>query len=69
MLVRGRLDDRQLGREVGRVELTDACWFELSRNLEDFAREFGLDSGVFTRRDFTRLMLVSRRPYGRIYVY
>ena len=69
ILLRGAVEDWQLGREVGRVELNDACWFELKRNLDDFSREFDLDQEQFRREDFTRLMPVCHRPYGRIYVY
>jgi len=69
ILLRGPVEDWQLGREVGRVELNDACWFELKRNLADFAGEFDLEPDRFRREDFTRLMPVSHRPYGKIYVY
>jgi glutamate synthase domain-containing protein 3 len=69
ILLRGPVEDWQLGREVGRVELNDACWFELRRNLADFAREFDLEPDRFCREDFTRLMPVSHRPYGKVYVY
>jgi len=69
ILLRGKVDERQLGKEVGEVELGDACWFELSRNLREFAAEFALDPDEFRREDFTRLMPVSHRPYGKIYVY
>ncbi len=69
ILLRGAPEDWQLGREVGRVELDDACWFELRRNLEDFAHEFDLDPDLFRQKEFTRLMPVSHRPYGKIYVY
>lgn len=69
ILLRGTVEDWQLGREVGRVELNDACWFELQRNLADFAREFALEENGFRREEFTRLMPVCHRPYGKIYVY
>jgi glutamate synthase domain-containing protein 3 len=69
ILLRGPVEDWQLGKEVGKVELSDAAWFELKRNLGDFAREFELDPGQFRCEDFTRLMPVSHRPYGKVYVY
>jgi glutamate synthase domain-containing protein 3 len=69
ILLRGRVEKWQLGKEVGQVELNDACWFELQRNLSDFAREFDLDPDTFAREEFIRLMPVSHRPYGKIYVY
>jgi len=69
ILVRGSVGDDQLGKELGRVEVTDTCWASLLRELDGFAREFGLDVGSFRRDEFTRLVPVSRRPYGKIYVY
>jgi len=69
ILLRGPVEKWQLGKELGEVELTDAAWFELKRNLDDFAREFDLDPGQFRREEFTRMMPVSHRPYGKIYVY
>jgi len=69
ILLRGCVEAWQLGKEVGRVELDDACWGELERNLADFANEFGIAPDTFKRGEFTRLIPVSHRPYGRIYVY
>jgi glutamate synthase domain-containing protein 3 len=70
ILVRGRVRaHEQLGRELGEVEMTDAVWFELRRNLAEFAAEFGLDASEFHRDEFTRLAPVSHRPYGKISVY
>jgi glutamate synthase domain-containing protein 3 len=69
ILLRGQVEDWQLGKEVGRVELDDDCWAGLSLNLREFAEEFGLSPESFRREEFTRLMPVSHRPYGKIYVY
>ncbi len=69
ILLRGPVEAWQLGKEVGRVELDDACWCELERNLADFANEFDIAPDTFKRGEFTRLIPVSHRPYGTIYVY
>ena len=69
ILLRGAVEEWQLGKEVGQVEINDACWFELRRNLADFAREFDMATDTFQRHEFTRLIPVSHRPYGTIYVY
>jgi glutamate synthase domain-containing protein 3 len=69
ILLRGPVEAWRLGKEVGRVELNDACWFELERNLADFAREFDIPANAFQRGEFIRLIPVSHRPYGTIYVY
>jgi len=69
ILLKGHVEKWQLGKEVGEVELNDACWFELLRNLQEFAAEFKLEAEEFRREEFTRLMPVSHRPYGKLYVY
>ena len=69
ILLRGPVEEWQLGKEVGRVELDDACWCELDRNLADFANEFDIAPDTFKHGEFTRLIPVSHRPYGTIYVY
>jgi glutamate synthase domain-containing protein 3 len=70
IFVRGRVDPHQLGREVGRVDIDDERWSVLERNLKDYSRAFGMDDeGLLTRERFTRLVPVSSRPYGRLYVY
>ena len=67
--LRGRVEEWQLGREVGAVETDDSSWQRLKRHLNGFSREFDLDAEQFTRESFTRLVPVSHRPYGKIYVY
>ena len=67
--LRGGVDPAQIGKEVGEVEIDDACWERLGLCLAEFCGEFGLDVGEFSREQFTRLCPVSLRPYGKVYVY
>ena len=67
--LRGTVEPRQLGREVGIVEIDDAGWQLFQPHLEAFAQAFGLDAARFPRESFTRLKPVSHRPYGKIYVH
>jgi glutamate synthase domain-containing protein 3 len=67
--LRGSVEPRQLGREVGAVAIDDAGWERFRPHLEAFAQAFGLDAAQFPRASFTRLKPVSHRPYGKIYVH
>jgi glutamate synthase domain-containing protein 3 len=69
IFLRGRVDDWQLGREVGRLEIDPDAWKILSGHLAAFGREFGTDLSRLGPQDFTRLAPVSHRPYGKVYVY
>ncbi len=68
MYIRGEVDPCCLGKEVGRRDIDDDAWERLNLHLEEFCREFGIDR-TFERDEFTRLVPVSTRPYGRLYVY
>jgi glutamate synthase domain-containing protein 3 len=67
--VRGSVTDEQLGKEVGRAEISDENWEQLSTLLADFAAEFDLDPAQLKREDFVRLIPTTHRPYGTLYVY
>lgn len=69
IFIRGPVEKWQLGREVGMAPLTDGDWGRLGGLLGLFCREFGLETGVFKRPEFSRLSPVSLRPYGQLYVY
>ncbi len=67
--VRGDVTDEQLGKEVGRTEISDENWERLMKLLAEFAEEFDVDASQFQREDFTRLVPTTHRPYGTLYVY
>lgn len=67
--IRGQVYEEQLGKEVGQVELDDEDRKLLSEYLEEFCRDFGLDLKEVMRKDFTKLIPASSRPYGNLYAY
>jgi glutamate synthase domain-containing protein 3 len=69
MLLGDDLDEHLLGREVGKSALDQDDWVELRRHVEEYVAAFGGDAGELLARRFIRLLPVSRRPYGQIYVY
>lgn len=69
IFLRGEVEPWRLGREVGPVPVDDAAWDRLRPLLEEYAAEFGADPAEFPREGFTRLVPVSHRPYGKVYVY
>lgn len=69
IFINGEVSECQLGKEVGAVEINGEDRDRLGRHLSDFASEFGMDPGMFDPGKFTRLVPVSHRPYGKIYVY
>jgi len=69
MYIRGELSDHQMGREVKRFPLDSSDREFLRPVLDDFAATFGIAEtlGEFDR--FVKIVPVSTRPYGRLYVY
>jgi glutamate synthase domain-containing protein 3 len=69
MYIRGELADYQLGKEVGQVPLEDADRQLLGELVEEYAAHFARDPEAILGRPFTKLIPLSRRPYGRLYAY
>jgi glutamate synthase domain-containing protein 3 len=69
IFVRGEPQPWQLGAEVGQPEIDDDDWQQLQGLLEEFCAEFDLDPSGFGREEFTKMIPVSERPYGRLYAY
>jgi len=67
--IRGTVEDAQLGKEVGRRPLEDKDRATISDLVRRFVEYFGVDSLTFDWREFTKLVAVSHRPYGRLYAY
>jgi glutamate synthase domain-containing protein 3 len=63
------IDPVRLGKEVGKSELDDADRAELREYVGQYVAEFGGDVEAIMARKFIKLLPVSRRPYGQIYVY
>lgn len=67
--LRGKVEQHQLGKEVGVQELTEEDKKELRQLLEEYCREYGLNLDEIMNHEFVKLVPVSHRPYGRLYAY
>ncbi len=67
--IRGRVDQKMCGAEVGVLEPDDNDVKLLKRYLADYCEDFNLDIEEIFQRKFKKLMPVSERPYGRLYAY
>ncbi len=67
--LRGKVEDYQLGKEVGVVEMDDDDWKILEKHVGDFAKYFGYELDDLLSGKFMKLIPVSKRPYGKIYAY
>jgi glutamate synthase domain-containing protein 3 len=69
LYIRGQLADYQIGKGVGKVELSEAD-IELLHDLVDqYSAYFGYDAEVIFSQPFTKLQPLSLRPYGQLYAY
>lgn len=69
IFVRGRVEEHQLGAEVGVTDVGDEDWLGISKLVEEYCAEFGLDGGQFRREEFIKLYPRTSRPYGKLYTY
>ena len=69
MYIRGKLDDTQLGKEVRQFPLDGSDVHFLTPILDDFTKTFDIDEDIRDFRRYVKIMPVSARPYGRLYVY
>ncbi len=69
MYIRGRVDQRFLGKEVG-VEALDADDRQvLERHVRAFAARMSLPAAPLLEGEFMKLYPRTKRPYGRLYAY
>lgn len=69
MYISGELDMRQLGKEVGLLDLDEKDMDALSKYVHKFANYFGYNADEILNRKFIKLIPQSLRPYGRLYAY
>lgn len=69
MYIRGTLDDHQLGKEVKQFPLDAQDREFLTPILADFAATFDLREKLTEFERYAKIVPVSTRPYGRLYVY
>lgn len=67
--VRGKVEDMRLGREVKRFPLDASDEIFLRPVLEDFLSECKIDYNVLDFEKYSKIMPVSKRPYGKLYAY
>jgi glutamate synthase domain-containing protein 3 len=72
IFIRGDIEARQIGAEVGMEEPTDAEWKVIEKYVGNYCKAFGLEARqakLLRREKFKRLFAKSSRPYGRLYAY
>ena len=67
--LRGKVEDYQLGKEVGTAELTENDHRILHQFVGEFAVHFGYETEEILRHKFLKLFPRWLRPYGRLYAY
>jgi glutamate synthase domain-containing protein 3 len=65
----GKVEDYQLGKEVGIAELDRYDLTILTGLVTEFAEHFGHDAGEILKKHFIKLFPLYLRPYGRLYTY
>jgi len=69
IFLRGSVDDNQLGKEVGKVELTKEDEDLIEEHVWSYAEHFSAKANEILDAEFTKLIPVSLRPYGKLYAY
>ncbi len=67
--LRGSVEDYQLGKEVGTVDLDDKDNQIVRQLVAEFAAHFGYEAGGIMGRRFIKLFPRWLRPYGNLYAY
>lgn len=68
--LRGSIEQHQLGKEVASRPLEEADYKILKENISEFCKHFGYNKlEQILNSEFTKLIPVSHRPYGRLYAY
>lgn len=67
--LRGRVDERFLGKEVGIAPIQAEDMTLLTRYITQFAQYFGMEPEPLLEAPFVRLYPREKRPYGRLYAY
>ncbi len=67
--LRGSVEDYQLGKEVGLVELDENDYQILRQFVGEFATHFGYETEAILKHRFMKLFPRWLRPYGRLYAY
>ncbi|MBU4220912.1 MAG: hypothetical protein KKA10_04695 [Euryarchaeota archaeon] len=69
MYIRGKVDPYHLGKEVSCLELSEEDVKLIGSYLKEYCEYFGFDYNEVMGGKFTKLVPLSHRPYGNMYVY
>ena len=67
--IRGKVDESNLGKEVGIVDFTEKDANQLGKILKEFAEDLNLSFDEIMSKPFTKIAPTSHRPYGKLYSY
>jgi glutamate synthase domain-containing protein 3 len=67
--IRGKVEDYQLGKEVGTAELDESDSLMIKNCVEEYATYFNRDAEEIMKKQFIKLYPKWLRPYGRLYAY
>jgi len=67
--MRGRVAEAFLGKEVGIVPVDEHDMQLLHQYIGEYAEHFGIDPNPLFAVPFTKLIPLTKRPYGRLYAY
>lgn len=67
--VRGEVDKTRIGKEVSVFDLDQADEAKLTEVLTEYSKDLGLDDKEIMQEKFIKLVPVSHRPYGNMYVH
>lgn len=67
--IRGEVEEYKLGKEVKHFKLDKNDEETLKPILKDFCQEIGEKFDIFDFSQYSKIIPVSKRPYGRMYVY
>jgi glutamate synthase domain-containing protein 3 len=67
--LRGKVNEYQLGKEVGVAPLDEKDYQILQEFVGEFAGHFGYETGEILEHEFIKLFPRWLRPYGRLYTY
>jgi len=69
IFIRGDVEKKYCGKEVGIFETDDDDIKTLKKYLSEFCDDFSLDMDEIMKKKFLKLLPVSSRPYGQLYAY
>jgi len=67
--IRGKVDPYQIGKEVNILEANEDDMKLMGSYLKEYCEYFGFDFGEVMSGKFMKLVPLSNRPYGNLYVY